>query len=174
MTISTTHSRKDFVGNAVTDTFPFDFPILAADHLLVYDSGVAKVWGIHYNITGTLPGTGSVVFTAGNIPAAAAPVVLIRTTPRTQATDLTAGGTFYEADIEAMVDKSMMIAQELAASAAVATATMYDYGTAAPVAGAFAKGFIRWNTAPVAGENIGWVNLTDGGCNFVAFGTISV
>ena len=174
MTISTTHCRKDLVGNGVTTTFPFDFPILDADHLLVYVSGVAGTRGTHYNITGTLPGTGGVVFTAGNIPAVDAPVVLVRTTPRTQATDLAAGGTFYEADIEAMADKLMMVVQELATASVLPTATMYDYGTAAPVAGAFAKGYIRWNTAPVAGENIGWVNLTDGGCDFVAFGTISI
>ena len=174
MAISTTHCRKDYVGNGVLDTFPFDFPVLAADHLLVYVSGIAKVRGIHYNVTGVLPGTGNVVFTAGNIPAAAAPIILQRTTPRTQATDLTAGGKFYETDIEAMADKATMIVQELAAAAVAPAAVMYDYGTAAPVAGAFAKGFIRWNTAPVAGENIGWVNLTDGGCDFVAFGSISV
>ena len=174
MTISTTHCRKDLVGNGVLDTFPFDFPILDADHLLVYVSGIAQVRGTHYAVTGTLPGTGSVVFTAGNIPAAAAPVILQRSTPRTQATDLAAGGTFYEADIEAMADKLVMIAQEQAASPPLPAASMYDYGTAAPVAGAFAIGFVRWNTNPVAGENAGWINLTGGGCNFVAFGTISI
>jgi hypothetical protein len=34
-------------------------------------------------------------------------------------------------------------------------------------------GWIRWNTNPVAGGNIGWVNLTDGACNFEPFGVIS-
>ncbi len=172
--ISTTHSHKDYVGNGVLDTYPFDFPILAADHLIVYVNAVARTRGVHYNVTGVLPGTGNVVFTAGNIPAAAAAIILQRSTPLTQATDLVLGGTFYEDSLELMADKLTMIAQELFATPPAPVAAMSDYGLAAPVAGAFAIGFIRWNAAPVAGENVGWVNLTDGGCNFVAFGTISV
>jgi hypothetical protein len=174
MTISTTHIRKDFVGNGVTDTYPFDFPILHADHLLVYDAGGAKTRGVHYSVTGVLPGTGSVVFVLGSIPAVNAAVALVRSTPRTQETDLSAGAKFYESDIELMADKATMILQEIGSSgSSLPASAMYDYGSAAPVAGAFAKGFIRWNTAPVAGENIGWVNLTEGGCDFEAFGPIS-
>lgn len=174
MTISTTHTRKDYVGNGVLDTYPFDFPVLHADHLLVYVLGIAKVRGIHYDVTGVLPGTGNVVFLVQYIPAADEPIILQRTTPRTQTTDLTSGGKFYESDIEAMADKATMIVQELAVAAVVPSAAMYDYGNAAPVAGAFVKGYIRWNTNPVAGENIGWVNLVEGGCDFVAFGSISI
>jgi hypothetical protein len=113
MTIATTHFRKDLVGNGATDTFAFDFPILAAADLLVTVAGVLKTLGVHYNITGTLPGTGSVVFTGGNIPADQAAVVLIRSTPRTQSLDLISGGQFYEANLESAFDKLTMIAQEL-------------------------------------------------------------
>lgn len=119
MTIATTHCRKDYTGNGVTDTFAFDMTVLAATDLLVYVAGVLKTNGVHYNATGTLPGTGNVVFTGGNIPADQAAVVLIRSTPVTQAVNLASGGTFYESDIEAALDKLTLIAQEMTAASIV-------------------------------------------------------
>jgi hypothetical protein len=38
-----------------------------------------------------------------------------------------------------------------------ATLPGQDTGTAAPVASTWTRGWIRWNTAPVAGGNVGWV-----------------
>jgi hypothetical protein len=50
-----------------------------------------------------------------------------------------------------------------------------DSGAAAPVAGAWTLGWIRWNSNPVAGENIGWVCTVAGTPGtWKAFGTISV
>lgn len=40
-------------------------------------------------------------------------------------------------------------------------ATM-DFGSAAPVSGTWPLAFIRWNTTPVAGENVGWICLVGG------------
>ena len=37
-----------------------------------------------------------------------------------------------------------------------------DSGTAAPTTGTWVVGQIRWNSAPVAGGNIGWVCVTAG------------
>jgi len=37
-----------------------------------------------------------------------------------------------------------------------------DYGSAAPVSGTWPLAWIRWNTAPVAGENVGWICLVGG------------
>ena len=50
-----------------------------------------------------------------------------------------------------------------------------DSGTASPTTGTWAAGWIRWNSAPVAGENVGWV-CTVGGTPgiWAAFGLISL
>lgn len=37
-----------------------------------------------------------------------------------------------------------------------------DWGTAAPTTGTWARGWIRWNTLPVAGGNAGWICVTAG------------
>ena len=37
-----------------------------------------------------------------------------------------------------------------------------DTGTAAPTTGTWPLGWIRWNTEPVAGDNIGWVCISAG------------
>lgn len=50
-----------------------------------------------------------------------------------------------------------------------------DWGTAAPTTGTWVRGWIRWNTTPVAGENIGWVCITAGTPGtWAAFGAISL
>ena len=43
-----------------------------------------------------------------------------------------------------------------------ATLPGQDTGTAAPVAGTWARGWIRWNTTPTAGAPVGWVCITAG------------
>ena len=37
-----------------------------------------------------------------------------------------------------------------------------DIGAAAPTTGTWVRGYIRWNSEPVSGENIGWVCVTAG------------
>ena len=60
-------------------------------------------------------------------------------------------------------------------SASPAPTVGQDWGTAAPTTGTWARGFIRWNTLPVAGENIGWVCVTAGTPGtWMAFGQISL
>jgi len=115
------------------------------------------------------------VFTAGNIPADQATVVLIRSTPRTQAIDLTAGGKFYESDIEAMSDKLTLLLQEVISYNLSPGAGNMDYEASAPTSGTWPLGWIRWNTAPVAGENVGWVCTVAGTPGtWMPFGTISI
>ena len=49
-----------------------------------------------------------------------------------------------------------------------------DTGTAAPVAGTWTLGWIRWNTNPVAGENAGWICTAAGTPGtWKTFGSIS-
>src|SRR4030066_599222 len=113
MTISATHSRKDYVGNGVLATYPFDFTVFASSDLKVYVEGSLKTLGVHYTVTGTLPGTGNVVFTAGNIPALNAAIIIEGNTPLTQATDLNAGEMFYEENVERMADKATILLQQI-------------------------------------------------------------
>ncbi len=37
-----------------------------------------------------------------------------------------------------------------------------DYGAAAPTTGTWSLGWVRWNTAPVTGGNVGWICVTAG------------
>lgn len=112
MTVSTTHTRKEYIGNGILATYPFDFQVLASSDLRVYVNGSLQILGVHYSVTGTLPGTGNVVFGASYIPAADAVIVLQSDSPATQATDLDAGQKFYEADVEAMSDKLTLVLQQ--------------------------------------------------------------
>ena len=43
-----------------------------------------------------------------------------------------------------------------------ATLPGQDTGTAAPTTGTWPRGWIRWNTAPVAGGNVGWICTATG------------
>jgi hypothetical protein len=55
-----------------------------------------------------------------------------------------------------------------------ATLPGQDTGTAAPVAGTWTRGWIRWNTTPTLGENMGWVCTTAGTPGvWASFGFIS-
>jgi len=55
-----------------------------------------------------------------------------------------------------------------------ATLPGQDTGTAAPVAGTWTLGWIRWNTTPTLGENMGWVCTTAGTPGvWASFGFIS-
>jgi hypothetical protein len=125
--------------------------------------------------------------------------MLRRETPRTQATDLNAGQMFYEAAIEAMADKLTLIAQEFpslviptyppgyylrtkadgsgieAVAAITGSVVMpFDTGAAPPTEGAWALGFVRINTNPNLGGNVGWVCVIAGAPGtWASFGFIS-
>lgn len=113
MTISATNSRKDYVGNGVLDTYPFDFIVFASSDLKVYIDGSLKTMGVHYTVTGAFPGIGNVVFTAGNIPAASTAIIIEGDTPLTQTTDLDSGEKFYEDSLEKMSDKVTILLQQI-------------------------------------------------------------
>jgi hypothetical protein len=53
--------------------------------------------------------------------------------------------------------------------------TTQDIGSAPPVTGTYPLGWIRWNSAPVAGENVGWICTVAGTPGtWAAFGQISL
>lgn len=52
--------------------------------------------------------------------------------------------------------------------------TLQDSGTAAPTTGTWVAGWIRWNSAPAPGGNVGWICTTGGTPgSWWAFGSIS-
>jgi hypothetical protein len=68
-----------------------------------------------------------------------------------------------------------VIVGSISTTASAALSINQDSGTAPPAAGTWATGWIRWNSAPVAGENVGWI-CTVGGTpgTWAAFGQISL
>lgn len=60
------------------------------------------------------------------------------------------------------------------ADAAAGSVAGQDTAAAAPVAGAWTRGWIRWNTAPELGGNVGWICTTAGAPGtWASFGLIS-
>jgi hypothetical protein len=186
MTVSTLNFYKVYIATALQTVFPYDFQILAAADIRVYDNGTLMTLGVDYTVSGAgTDGGGNVTFLVGRT--AGHSILLRRETPRTQATDLNAGQQFYEATLEAMADKLTLIEQEshgamlplspasyylrinssgtgIEAVAVVTggVAMPFDTGLAAPVDGTWALGFIRFNSAPVLGGNVGWICTTGG------------
>ena len=175
-----------YTATALQTVFPYTFPILAAADIKVYDDGLVMLLGVDYTITGAgSENGGNVTFVTGRT--AGHTIYFHRNTPRTQATDLVAGAKFYEADIEAMADKLTMILQEfpgltiplspagyflrtkangsgIEAVTAITTGVVmpFDTGIGPPGSGTWALGFIRFNSAPALGGNVGWVCTATG------------
>ncbi len=119
MTISTTTIKNSYSGNGSTTTFNYTFKITDQDDIDVIirsSSGTetTKTITTHYTVTGVgNSGGGTVVFTAGNIPANNETVVLRRSTPLTQGVDLIENDPLPADTIENAYDKLTAIAQEL-------------------------------------------------------------
>lgn len=63
----------------------------------------------------------------------------------------------------------------ISAVTAVSGQANQDYGSAPPTTGTYPLAWVRWNTAPVAGENVGWVCTVAGTPGtWAAFGSISL
>jgi hypothetical protein len=110
MTVSVTTNRVSAVGSgAVAQAVPFTFPIVATTDLAVYKrvtaTGVETLLAETTNYTVTITGsTGGTVTTVTAI-AATDEIHVIRVTPKTQALDLVASGSFSAENIEASIDK---------------------------------------------------------------------
>lgn len=115
MPVSTTIRTIGYTGNGVATSFNTTFPFQEANDLAVTVAGVLKTLGVDYNVTGGGPGvaSGNVVFVAA--PAAAAAIVITRTTDLTQAVDFRTQGDFSTETHTNIADKLTEIVQELAA-----------------------------------------------------------
>lgn len=122
MTLLTSANRINHLGDGVTGTFTFAFPILVEPDLKVFVAGVLKTLGVHYTLIGEadpgggpqiFPDGGKVAFTGGNIPADDAEVLLIRIVPITQPAEYPVGNKFPSQSHEKALDRGAMIAQQL-------------------------------------------------------------
>ena len=119
MTISTTTIKNSYSGNGSTTTFNYTFKITDQDDIDVIirsasGSETTKTITTHYTVTGVgNSGGGTIVFTAGNIPANNETVLLRRSTPLTQGVDLIENDPLPANTLEDALDKLTSINQEL-------------------------------------------------------------
>lgn len=118
MTIGTTTPRVTYAGNGATTSFAFSFKVFAASDLKVYKRNnttlvdTLQTITTHYTVSGTLPGTGNVVFVSA--PSASETVIIIREPSPEQALDLIASGAFAAESVELSLDKLASYVQSLA------------------------------------------------------------
>ena len=115
MTVSSDTARWAYNGDASTTTFSYNTKIFADSDLDVYVDGTLKTLTTHYTVTGAGSASGgNVVFTAGNIPASGTGnVIIVKDVPYTQASSLPLGGEFPSTTVESMVDKAVILIQQL-------------------------------------------------------------
>jgi len=93
MTISTTTIKDSYTGNGSTSAFTYNFKIADDDDIQVIiraanGTETVKTKTTHYTVSGVGNNSGTVTFTAGNIPTGTQTVILRRSTPQTQELDL--------------------------------------------------------------------------------------
>ena len=118
MTISTTIIKSSYSGNGSTTAFTYNFKITDQDDIEVIirsanGTETVKTLTTHYTVSGVGGNSGTVTFTAGNIPVTGETVVLRRSTPQTQAMDLIDNDPMSADTIEDAHDKVIAITQEL-------------------------------------------------------------
>jgi len=113
MTVLSEESRKEYVGNGTLDTYVYTWQIYTKDDNKVYVAGVLKTVDIHYTVTGVLnPGGGNIIFTAGNIPANLASIVIYLDLLLIQAIDYKEGDKFPAETHERGLDRLTKIVQQ--------------------------------------------------------------
>ena len=114
MTVLSEESRKEYVGNGTLDTYVYTWQIYTKDDNKVYVAGALKTVDIHYTVTGVLnPGGGNIIFTAGNIPANLASIVIYLDLLLIQAIDYKEGDKFPAETHEKGLDRLTKIVQNL-------------------------------------------------------------
>lgn len=162
MTVSTTTTRASYAGNGVQDEFDFTFKIYESSHLEVYVDGVLRTEDTHYTVSlSTETYTGSITFTAGNIPADESQVLLIRVPPLTQGIDYTENDSFPAETHERGLDLSAIRDQylkeildrciKLAISSSYSGITIPD-----PVA----DQYLKWKSDLSGLENVNMLDLS--------------
>ena len=117
MTIATTQTFIQYLGDGTTTAFPVPFPFFGTDELVVtrrvISTGVETVLvlGVNYTVTGGNGGTGTV--TATTAPAAGNQWTIERATEVLQEIDFQSNGAFPEDAVERGLDRVTAILQEV-------------------------------------------------------------
>ena len=111
MTVANQTNRIAAVGNAaIGQEVPFSFPYAATSDITVYSrvtaTGVETLLAKTTNYTLTEPSDTGGTLTTVTAVAATSEIHIIRDTPKTQALDLEAGGSFSAEDVEDALDKN--------------------------------------------------------------------
>jgi hypothetical protein len=113
MTIATTDSNQQFVGNDILTIFSWTYKTLDESHIDIYLDGIIQVSGYSLLLNGdqdSSPG-GDVTFDVA--PADMVNVNVVRTVPQTQLVDYTPYDAFPAETHEGALDKLTMLVQEL-------------------------------------------------------------
>lgn len=164
MTISSTNSRNDYIGNGATATYSYTFKIFTKNDLRVTKKDTNNVEttlvvDTDYTVSISADGTGSITLTAGNLTLNYL-LTIRRVKSILQETDIRNQGAFYPEIHEDAFDHFIMVDQqqqdELNRSFKVSETTTGVSGTLpAPEA----LKLIRWNSAANALENINVASL---------------
>lgn len=111
MTVTSTTSRWEAVGNGSTTVFPYNNKIFEDTDLKVYLDGVLQTLTTHYTVSGA--GTDS----GGNVtfvtpPGSGVSVVIVRAVANTQEIDYPPGGAFPANSTEDGLDRRTIISQQ--------------------------------------------------------------
>lgn len=146
MTVSTTTSRWEYVGNGATTAFAYDNRIFADTDLSVYVDGTQQTLTTDYTVSGAGTEDGGNV-TFGTPPASAASVVIVREVPATQPQDYERRGQVDAEALERALDRATVLIQQLntkvTRSVILEDSTAYDGSLALPAA--VANGVLAFN-----------------------------
>ena len=112
MTISSTATRAEYLGNAVTTAFSAPFAYLSTGEVKVYLDGVLQSTG--YTVSAAPASSGTVTFSSA--PGTGVKVVVTRATAKTQNIDYVANDAFAADVTEGGFDRAMLAAQDNAAA----------------------------------------------------------
>ena len=119
MTVSTETNKNVYVGDGVTVSFAFSFPILNEAHLAVEIKNAVGVIteAVGYTVNGTGNTAGRTNYSSGNVVLSSAPlatdtITIKRSIPILQETDYVENDTFPAESHEEALDKLTMIAQQ--------------------------------------------------------------
>ena len=111
MTVTSTTSRWEAVGNGSTTVFPYNNKIFANSDLKVYLGGVLQTITTHYTVSGAgATAGGNVTFLTA--PASGVSVVIVRAVANTQEIDYPPGGAFPAVATEDGLDRRTIISQQ--------------------------------------------------------------
>jgi hypothetical protein len=175
MTVATSISRMEYLGNGTTDTFPYTFKIYASSNLVVTQTDIASgvdtllALTTDYTVTGVGSDSGgSVVLVAGNL-AAGQGLTIRRVLEIVQETIYTEGDNFPSQSHEDALDKACMIDQQLQEQAdrslhfpegSTAAATLPINLTGSPLflqINAAGTGIAGATTLPSTGFDLDWI-----------------